>query len=86
MSLIAPGKKAPAFALKDQHGHTHRLADYAGHSVILYFYPKDNTPGCTRESCDFQSNVPDFTLRNAAVWASAFSTKKAKRSSRTSTG
>jgi peroxiredoxin Q/BCP len=54
MPLIAPGKKAPAFALKDQRGHTHRLADYAGRSLVLYFYPKDNTPGCTTESCNFQ--------------------------------
>ena len=78
MSLIAPGKKAPAFALKDQHGHTHRLADYAGRSVILYFYPKDNTPGCTKESCDFQSNVPDFTRRKAAVLGLSILDEKSK--------
>ena len=46
MSLIDPGKKAPAFTLKDQHGKAHKLSDYAGKSVILYFYPKDDTPGC----------------------------------------
>ena len=66
MPLIEPGQKAPAFALKDQHGTTHRLSDYAGRSVVLYFYPKDDTPGCTKESCDFQSSLATFT-RNAAV-------------------
>lgn len=67
MPLIDPGKKAPAFALKDQHGKTHRLSDYAGRSVILYFYPKDDTPGCTQESCDFQVALPRITQHNAAV-------------------
>jgi peroxiredoxin Q/BCP len=67
MPLIDPGKRAPAFTLKDQHGKTHRLADYAGRSVILYFYPKDDTPGCTKESCDFQASLPRFQTRSAAV-------------------
>ena len=55
MALIEPGQKAPAFALKDQQGDTHRLSDYAGQHVVLYFYPKDDTPGCTKESCEFQA-------------------------------
>jgi peroxiredoxin Q/BCP len=67
MALIDPGKKAPAFSLKDQNGILHRLADYAGRYLILYFYPKDDTPGCTQESCDFQSKLPKFKPRNAAV-------------------
>jgi len=67
MALIEPGKKAPAFALNDQDGTTHRLADYEGRSVILYFYPKDDTPGCTKETCAFQSNLPKFKTRKAAV-------------------
>ena len=67
MPLIEPGKKAPAFALKDQRGRTHRLSDYAGRSVILYFYPKDDTPGCTKESCDFQAHLPKITRRDAVV-------------------
>jgi len=67
MPLIDPGKKAPAFTLKDQQGRTHRLSDYAGRRVILYFYPKDDTPGCTKESCDFQANLARFTRRDAAV-------------------
>ena len=67
MPLIEPGRKAPAFALKDQHGQTHRLSDYKGRHVILYFYPKDDTPGCTKESCDFQSALPMLAKRDAVV-------------------
>src|SRR5688500_7339744 len=58
MPLIEPGKKAPAFSLKDQHGKVHKLSDYTGRPVILYFYPKDDTPGCTKESCEFQAALP----------------------------
>ena len=67
MALIDPGKKAPAFSLNDQNGKTHRLSDYAGRFVVLYFYPKDDTPGCTQESCDFQSSLPRFKPRKAVV-------------------
>jgi peroxiredoxin Q/BCP len=67
MPVIDPGQKAPAFSLNDQEGKAHSLADYAGKSVILYFYPKDDTPGCTAESCDFQSNLPKFRTSKAAV-------------------
>jgi len=67
MALIDPGKKAPAFSLKDQHGKTHRLADYAGRPVVLYFYPKDDTPGCTIEACAFRDNLPKFKTSKAVV-------------------
>ncbi len=67
MPLIDPGRKAPAFSLADQHGKTHRLADYAGRPVVLYFYPKDDTPGCTKEACAFQANLPAFKSGRAAV-------------------
>jgi thioredoxin-dependent peroxiredoxin len=67
MALIEPGKKAPAFSLKDQQGKTHRLADYAGKPVVVYFYPKDDTPGCTKEACAFQDNLPRFKTKKAAV-------------------
>jgi peroxiredoxin Q/BCP len=67
MPLIEPGKKAPAFALKDQTGKTHRLSEYAGRPVILYFYPKDDTPGCTKEACAFQESLPKFKTSKAAV-------------------
>lgn len=67
MALIEPGKKAPAFGLKDQLGKTHRLSDYAGRPVVLYFYPKDDTPGCTKEACAFQDNLPRFKTSKAVV-------------------
>jgi peroxiredoxin Q/BCP len=68
MALIDEGKKAPAFSLNDQDGTTHRLSDYAGRPVILYFYPKDDTPGCTKESCDFRDTLPEFKKSKAAVF------------------
>ncbi len=67
MALIDPGKKAPSFSLPDQEGKKHSLADYAGKPVVLYFYPKDDTPGCTKESCAFQDNLPKFKNSKAAV-------------------
>jgi peroxiredoxin Q/BCP len=67
MPLIEPGRKAPAFTLKDQHGRAHRLSDYSGRFVVLYFYPKDDTPGCTQESCAFQAALPKLGRRDAVV-------------------
>ena len=67
MPLIEPGKKAPAFTLKDQAVKTHRLADYEGRPVVLYFYPKDDTPGCTKEACAFRDNLPRFKTQKAVV-------------------
>lgn len=67
MALIDPGRKAPAFSLKDQDGTTHKLSDYAGKPVVIYFYPKDDTPGCTKESCAFRDNLPRFKKSKAAV-------------------
>jgi thioredoxin-dependent peroxiredoxin len=67
MALIDPGGKAPAFNLQDQLGQTHRLSQYAGRPVVLYFYPKDDTPGCTKEACAFQDNLPRFRAGKAAI-------------------
>jgi len=67
MPLIDPGEKAPAFTLTDQDGKTHRLADYAGRPLVLYFYPKDDTSGCTKEACNFRDNLPRFKNSKAAV-------------------
>ncbi|ODS59211.1 MAG: hypothetical protein ABS36_01790 [Acidobacteria bacterium SCN 69-37] len=67
MPLIDPGQPAPAFALKDQQGRTHTLADYAGRPVVLYFYPKDDTPGCTTETCEFRDTLPAFETSKAVV-------------------
>ena len=68
MALIDEGKKAPAFSLKDQDGKTHKLADYAGKPVVLYFYPKDDTPGCTVEACEFRDRNETIHERGADVW------------------
>ena len=54
---LVPGDTFPAFALPDGEGHTRRLSDYAGNYLVLYVYPKDDTPGCTAEACDFRDNM-----------------------------
>ena len=54
---LEPGTPAPAFTLPDPSGAEHSLSDYAGSKVILYFYPKASTPGCTKEACDFRDNL-----------------------------
>ena len=56
MSTLKAGDKAPEFTAKDQNGKAVSLADFKGKTVILYFYPKDDTPGCTAEACDFRDN------------------------------
>jgi peroxiredoxin Q/BCP len=78
MSLIEPGKKAPAFSLKDQAGTLHRLVDYAGKPVVVYFYPKDDTPGCTVETCAFRDNLPQFKSSKAAVVGVSILDEKSK--------
>ena len=78
MSVIEPGKKAPAFRLKDQDETVYSLADYAGRPVVLYFYPKDDTPGCTTESCEFQSLLPNFRRSKAAVLGVSILDEKSK--------
>lgn len=67
MPLIDPGTKAPDFEAVDQHGKTHRLRDYAGRVVVLYFYPEDDTPGCTDEACQFRDALPKFESGGAVV-------------------
>lgn len=61
------GKKAPAFALEGSDGKKHSIKDYAGKKVVIYFYPKDNTPGCTKESCGFRDMNKDLANLNAVV-------------------
>jgi thioredoxin-dependent peroxiredoxin len=58
--MLKPGSKAPAFTLSDQEGKAHTLADYQGQWVLLYFYPKDDTPGCTKEACTIRDAWPKF--------------------------
>jgi thioredoxin-dependent peroxiredoxin len=65
--MLEEGKPAPFFELKDQDGNNISLKDFKGKKVVLYFYPKDDTPGCTKESCNFRDEFPRFTGANAAV-------------------
>ncbi len=65
--MLQIGNKAPAFTLKDQEGKEHTLSDYAGKWVLLYFYPKDMTPGCTVEACGLRDSYADFKKINAVV-------------------
>ncbi|MCK9210761.1 MAG: thioredoxin-dependent thiol peroxidase [Ignavibacteriaceae bacterium] len=65
--MIEEGKKAPAFNLNDQDGKAHSLKDYLGKKVVLYFYPKDNTPGCTKEACSFRDEFAVFKKSNTVI-------------------
>ncbi len=65
--MLEVGNPAPAFELQDQDGKIHRLDDYRGQWLVVYFYPKDDTPGCTKEACGFRDASADLTARNAAV-------------------
>lgn len=64
---LEAGDAAPPFALQDQDGVEHRLDDYAGRTVVLYFYPGDNTPGCTREACSFRDTYADLRAADIEV-------------------
>lgn len=65
--MLEVGTKAPGFELPDQNGKMHTLEEYRGKKVILYFYPKDNTPGCTKQACNFGLLYPQFTEKGAVV-------------------
>ena len=64
---VEEGKKPPAFKLQDANGKTVSLADYAGKDLVLYFYPKDDTPGCTKEACGFRDEWAALRKRGVAV-------------------
>jgi peroxiredoxin Q/BCP len=67
MAELSVGRKAPAFTLTDQDGSKVRLADYAGKKVVVYFYPKADTPGCTQQSCNLRDAMPDLKELEAVV-------------------
>ncbi len=67
MAMLEVGDKAPAFSVKDQDGKTVKLSDFKGRKVVLYFYPKDDTPGCTTEACSFRDNLPKFEQLDVTV-------------------
>ena len=65
--MLEVGTKAPDFTLPDQNGNMHSLSEYRGKKVILYFYPKDNTAGCTKQACGFAERYPRFMEKGAVV-------------------
>lgn len=73
------GKKAPAFTLPDQDGKKHKLSDYKGKWVVLYAYPKDSTPGCTKQSHGFQNLLPEFEKLGVQILGLSILDSKSKR-------
>jgi peroxiredoxin Q/BCP len=67
MTSIKKGDQAPNFSALDQDGNKHSLADYKGKKLVIFFYPKANTPGCTAEACDLRDNFPRFEAGNYAL-------------------
>jgi len=65
--MTLEGKKAPEFSLEESDGAQHTLKQYAGKTVVIYFYPKDNTPGCTKEACGFRDNYKELTDNGIVV-------------------
>lgn len=65
--VVQVGKKAPVFTLQNQHGERISLEDFKGKNVVLYFYPKDMTPGCTTQACDFRDSYKDFSDQNTVI-------------------
>ena len=65
--MLEIGTQAPGFTLPDQNGQLHSLEDYRGQKVVLYFYPRDNTPGCTKQACSFGELYPQFRVKGAVV-------------------
>lgn len=67
ITQLQEGNQAPAFELMGDDGQIHRLQDYKGQFVVLYFYPKDMTPGCTTEACDFNTQLADYQQHRATI-------------------
>jgi peroxiredoxin Q/BCP len=67
MTTLKKGDQAPNFLANDQDGNTHTLADYKGKKLVVFFYPKANTPGCTAEACDLRDNYARFQINNYAL-------------------
>ncbi len=67
MTHLVKGKQAPDFELKDEKGNPHKLSDYQGQPVVLYFYPKDDTPGCTTEACNFRDDYSDYEKAGVVI-------------------
>lgn len=67
MTTLKVGDKAPQFEANDQNGNTHNLSAYAGKKLVVYFYPKDNTPGCTQQACNLRDNYADLQAKGYAI-------------------
>lgn len=80
MTTLQKGDKAPNFSGKDQDGTTHTLADYSGKKLVVFFYPKANTPGCTAEACDLRDNYARFEAQNYALLGVSADSAKAQSS------
>jgi peroxiredoxin Q/BCP len=65
--MLKAGDKAPAFTLNDQDGKQHQLADYSGKKLVIYFYPKDQTPGCIKEACSFRDNISEYKNNDIVI-------------------
>ncbi len=65
--MLKQGDNAPKFELKDQDGKVHKLSDYKGKKIVLYFYPRDDTPGCTIESCEFRDSYKEIQKKGAVI-------------------
>src|SRR5499427_8724853 len=76
MATLKEGDKAPDFAVPDQTGNTVRLKDLRGKKVVLYFYPKDDTPGCTKEACSFRDSFAKFKRRGIEVFGVSLDSEK----------
>lgn len=82
MATLQKGDKAPNFTAHDQDGNTHTLADYKGKKLVVFFYPKANTPGCTAEACDLRDNFARFQANNYALLGVSADSAKAQSSFR----
>ncbi len=80
MGLLAVGTPAPEFTATDQDGKQRALRDFRGKKLILYFYPKDNTPGCTKEACAFRDNFAKFRELNVEILGVSIDSEKSHRS------
>ncbi|WP_298121537.1 thioredoxin-dependent thiol peroxidase [Flavobacterium sp.] len=78
MALLNIGDKAPNFSAKDQDGKTHTLSNYKGKKLVVFFYPKANTPGCTAEACDLRDNFERFQANNYALLGVSADSEKAQ--------
>ena len=78
MTSLQKGDQAPNFSAKDQDGNLHTLADYKGKKLVVFFYPKANTPGCTAEACDLRDNFARFQANNYALLGVSADAEKAQ--------